>query len=200
LDRKRVRGTGRRDFEHHQALGRVVRETSVFLAAPGAAFARMQHGPGRRNLRRGANMFQQILLPTDGSDLSERAVLAGISFAKEVGAKVVALTVRPEFHTFTYKTEMLEDTEPEFNAATQKQADQYLKFVTDAASSAGVPCIAVQNVSDDPYESILQTAKERKCDLIVMASHGRRGVKGLLLGSETQKVLVHSDIPVLVYR
>jgi nucleotide-binding universal stress UspA family protein len=155
--------------------------------------------PGRRN-RRGANMFQQILLPTDGSELSERAVLAGISFAKEMGAKVVALTVRPEFHTFTYKTEMLEDTEPEFNAATQKQAEQYLKFVTDAASSAGVPCVAVQAVSDDPYESILQTAKERKCDLIVMASHGRHGVKGLLLGSETQKVLVHSDIPVLVYR
>jgi nucleotide-binding universal stress UspA family protein len=95
---------------------------------------------------------------------------------------------------------MLEDTEPEFNAATQKQAEQYLKFVTDAASSAGVPCVAVQAVSDDPYESILQTAKERKCDLIVMASHGRHGVKGLLLGSETQKVLVHSDIPVLVYR
>lgn len=145
-------------------------------------------------------MFKQILLPTDGSDLSERAVLAGISFAKEVGAQVVGLTVRPEFHTFTYKTDMLEDTEPEFEAATGKQADKYLAFVTDAARTAAVPCTVVQVVSDDPYEAILQTAKERKCDLIIMASHGRRGLKGVLLGSETQKVLVHSDIPVLVYR
>lgn len=145
-------------------------------------------------------MFKQILLPTDGSDLSERAVLAGISFAKEIGAQVVGLTVRPEFHTFTYKTDMLEDTEPEFEAATGKQADKYLSFVTDAARTAGVPCTVVQVVSDDPYEAILQTAKERKCDLIIMASHGRRGLKGVLLGSETQKVLVHSDIPVLVYR
>ncbi|GAB3411897.1 universal stress protein [Massilia agilis] len=145
-------------------------------------------------------MFKQILLPTDGSDLSERAVLAGISFAKEIGAQVVGLTVRPEFHTFTYKTDMLEDTEPEFEAATGKQADKYLSFVTDAARTAGVPCAVAQVVSDDPYEAILQTAKERKCDLIIMASHGRRGLKGVLLGSETQKVLVHSDIPVLVYR
>lgn len=145
-------------------------------------------------------MFQQILLPTDGSELSERAVLAGISFAKEIGAQVVGLSVRPEFHTFTYKTEMLEDTQPEFEAATEKQAEQYLAFISDAARSAGVPCATIQAVSDDPYETILQVAKERKCDLIIMASHGRRGIKGLLLGSETQKVLVHSDIPVLVYR
>jgi nucleotide-binding universal stress UspA family protein len=145
-------------------------------------------------------MFKQILLPTDGSDLSERAVLAGISFAKEVGAEVVGLTVRPEFHTFTYKTDVLEDTEPEFNAATEQHADKFLAFISDAARSAGVPCSVAQVVSDDPYEAILQTAKERKCDLIIMASHGRRGLKGMLLGSETQKVLVHSDIPVLVYR
>lgn len=145
-------------------------------------------------------MFQQILLPTDGSELSERAALAGVSFAKEVGAQVVGLTVRPEFHTFTYKTDMIEDTEHQFNASTERQAEQYLTFISNAARSAGVPCTVAQVVSDDPYEAILQTAKERKCDLIIMASHGRRGVKGMLLGSETQKVLVHSDIPVLVYR
>jgi nucleotide-binding universal stress UspA family protein len=151
-------------------------------------------------LFQGANMFKQILLPTDGSDLSERAVLAGISFAKEVGGEVIGLTVRPEFHTFTYKTDMIEDTEPEFNAATEQQANKHLAFISDAARSAGVACSVAQAVSDDPYEAILQTAKERKCDLIIMASHGRRGLKGMLLGSETQKVLVHSDIPVLVYR
>jgi nucleotide-binding universal stress UspA family protein len=113
---------------------------------------------------------------------------------------VVGLTVLPEFHTFTYKTEMLEDTREEFTAAAEQQAAKYLGFISDAARSAGVACTAAHVVSDDPYEAILQTARERNCDLIIMASHGRRGMKGVLLGSETQKVLVHSDIPVLVYR
>jgi nucleotide-binding universal stress UspA family protein len=145
-------------------------------------------------------MFKQILLPTDGSELSERAVLAGVSFAKDIGAEVTGLYVRPEFHTFAYQAEALEDTEPEFNANTEQQANKFLSFVSDAAGTAGVGCALVNVISDDPYESILQIAKERKCDLIIMASHGRRGLKGMLLGSETQKVLVHSDIPVLVYR
>jgi nucleotide-binding universal stress UspA family protein len=106
----------------------------------------------------------------------------------------------PEFHTVTYKTDMLEDTREEFAANSERQAQAWLQVVSDAARSAGVPCSLVQVTTDDPYEAILQAAKERKCDLIIMASHGRKGVKGLLLGSETQKVLVHSDIPVLVYR
>jgi nucleotide-binding universal stress UspA family protein len=145
-------------------------------------------------------MFKQILLPTDGSDLSERAVLAGVSFAREIGAKVIGLTVTPEFHTFTYKTEMLEATEDEFNASTQRQAAKNLAVISDGASTAGVPCDVVQVTSDEPWAAILQVAKDRGCDLIIMASHGRRGIKALILGSETQKVLVHTDIPVLVYR
>lgn len=145
-------------------------------------------------------MFKHILLPTDGSELSERAALAGVSFAKEVGAEVTGLTVRPEFHTITYKTDMIEDTEHQFNASSEQQAETYLTLIGNAARAAGVPCTVAQVVSDDPYEAILQTAKERNCDLIIMASHGRRGLKGVLLGSETQKVLVHSAIPVLVYR
>jgi nucleotide-binding universal stress UspA family protein len=145
-------------------------------------------------------MFKKILLPTDGSDLSERAVLAGVSFAKEIGARVVGLTVTPEFHTFTYKTEMLEETEEEFNASTQRQAAKNLAVISDAAAAAGVPCDVVQVISDEPWAAILQTAKDSGCDLIIMASHGRRGFKALILGSETQKVLVHTDIPVLVYR
>jgi nucleotide-binding universal stress UspA family protein len=145
-------------------------------------------------------MFKQILLPTDGSDLSERSVLAGISFAKELGAQVIGLTVAPEFHTFTTNTEMLEDTKDEFVAATEKRTEKYLSFVSEASRSAGVACTVIQASSDDPYEAILQVAKEHKCDLIIMASHGRKGIKGVLLGSETQKVLVHSAIPVLVYR
>jgi nucleotide-binding universal stress UspA family protein len=145
-------------------------------------------------------MFKRILLPTDGSEQSQRAILAGIGFAKELGAEVVGLTVIPKFHTFTYKTEMLEETKEEFAVDSQQQAKQYLSFILDAARQAGVPCTGEQAVSDDPYEMILSTARDRHCDLIVMGSHGRRGVKGVLLGSETQKVLTHSNLPVLVFR
>ena len=145
-------------------------------------------------------MFKRILLPTDGSEQSQRAVLAGISFAKDLGAEVVGLTVIPEFHTFTYKTDILEETKQEYIIASQQSAATYLAFIRDAAREAGVACNTEQAVSDDPYEMIISTARDRQCDLIVMGSHGRRGVKGMLLGSETQKVLVHSSIPVLVYR
>lgn len=145
-------------------------------------------------------MFKRILVPSDGSEPSQRAVLAGIGFAKELGAEVVGLTVIPQFHTFTYKTEMLEETKDEYAVDSRERAKQVLSFVLDAARDAGVPCTGEQVVSDDPWQTIIATAQTRQCDLIVMGSHGRRGVKGVLLGSETQKVLVHSDVPVLVYR
>jgi nucleotide-binding universal stress UspA family protein len=145
-------------------------------------------------------MFKRILLPTDGSDQSQRAVIAGISFAKDLGAEVVGLTVIPQFHTFTYKTDMLEATKEEFAVENQQKANEILDFVLGAAREAGVPCSTEKAVSDDPYQMIISTARDRHCDLIVMGSHGRRGVKGLLLGSETQKVLVHGSVPVLVYR
>lgn len=145
-------------------------------------------------------MFKRILLPTDGSEQSQRAVLAGIAFAKDLGAEVVGLTVIPQFHTFTYKTEMLEETKEEFAVDSQQHAATHLQFILDAARDAGVPGTAEHVVSDDPYQVIISTARDRQCDLIVMGSHGRRGVQGVLLGSETQKVLVHSSIPVLVYR
>lgn len=145
-------------------------------------------------------MFKRILVPTDGSEPSQRAVLAGIDFAKDLGAEVVALTVIPKFHTFTYKTEMLEDTQEEFAIESHEHAKRVLSFVLDAAREAGVACSGEQVVSDDPWQTIIDTAQTRQCDLIAMGSHGRRGVKGLLLGSETQKVLVHSNVPVLVYR
>lgn len=145
-------------------------------------------------------MFKRILLPTDGSDQSQRAVIAGIAFAKGLGAEVVGLTVIPKFHTFTYRTDMLEETKEEYVVESQKTATLNLNYIRDAAREAGVPCACEQALSDDPYQMIISTARDRHCDLIVMGSHGRRGVKGLLLGSETQKVLVHSSVPVLVYR
>jgi nucleotide-binding universal stress UspA family protein len=145
-------------------------------------------------------MFKRILLPTDGSELSERAILAGISFAKELGAEVVGLAVSPHFHVFTYKTQFLEESKHEFMVANTQKAKEDLGFIEKNAGESGVPCTVVRLASDDPYEAIIDTARNRQCDLIMMASHGAKGVKGLLLGSETQKVLVHSGIPVLVYR
>ena len=145
-------------------------------------------------------MFKQILLPTDGSELSTRAVLAGVSFAKEAGAQVVGVTALPDFHTFTANADMIESTEDEYLAASETRGARYLSEIADAARAAGVPCTTLLVRSDQPHEAILQTARDRGCDLIIMASHGRRGLSGVLLGSETQKVLVHSAIPVMVYR
>jgi nucleotide-binding universal stress UspA family protein len=145
-------------------------------------------------------MFKRILLPTDGSELSARAVLAGVSFAKEVGAQLVGMTALPDFKTFTANAEMIESTEDEYLSASEARAARYLAVVTDAARVAGVDCTVVSVRSDEPHEAILRTARDHGCDLIIMASHGRHGLGGVLLGSETQKVLVHSAIPVLVYR
>lgn len=143
-------------------------------------------------------MFKHILLPTDGSELSESAIRKGIAFAKAIGARVTGFYAMPEFHILTYKTEMLEDTREEFARDSNAHARRYLGVIERAAVEAGVPCETVLATSDDPYEAILRTAHDRGCDLIMMASHGRRGVRGLLLGSETHKVLTHTKLPVLV--
>ena len=145
-------------------------------------------------------MFKRILLPTDGSELSSRAVLAGVSFAKEVGAEVIGMTVMPDFKTFTANADMLESTEDEYLGASETRAGKYLSTIANAASSVGVECTTMLVRSDDPHEAILRTARDHGCDLIIMASHGNKGIKALLLGSETHKVLVHSAIPVLVLR
>ncbi|SHI24122.1 universal stress protein [Pollutimonas bauzanensis] len=145
-------------------------------------------------------MYKHILLPTDGSSASEAAVQACFQLARQLGAKVTGLHVLPEFHVFTYKTEMLEDTRAQFVKDSEEHARKILSPVERLAQETGVICSTMHVVSDDPYEAIIQVAQDSQCDLIVMASHGRKGVKGLLLGSETQKVLTHSRIPVLVYR
>lgn len=145
-------------------------------------------------------MYKRILLPSDGSSASQRAIRSGIDFAKSIGAEVVAMTATPEFHSFTADSEMLEQTPEQYAEASRASGQRLLNEVLALARDAGVPCTGVQVVSDEPHEAIIHAAREHLCDLIVMASHGRRGVKALLLGSETQKVLVHSAIPVLVLR
>jgi nucleotide-binding universal stress UspA family protein len=145
-------------------------------------------------------MYKRLLIPTDGSDASQRAILAGVDFARELKAEVVAVSATPEFHVLSADSAMLEDTPDEFAARSAAQARRILGEAENAARDAGVPCRSEHVVNDDPYAAIIDTAQRLGCDLIVMASHGRRGLKGLLLGSETQKVLVHSTIPVLVHR
>jgi len=145
-------------------------------------------------------MFKHILLPTDGSDLSLLAIEHGIALAKAMGARVTGFHAVPPFHTFTHEWLQLEFTREEYLRVSAEQAANMLGVIENAARTGGVACETVSTMSDHPYADILKTAAERDCDLIVMASHGRRGVKGLLLGSETQKVLTHGNVPVLVYR
>jgi nucleotide-binding universal stress UspA family protein len=145
-------------------------------------------------------MFKHILLPTDGSELSTAAIQQGVRFARSIGAKVTGLCVMPQQHPFYYETEIPLDALEQAAKRYKEQAGIYLSVIENTAREAGVACDSVYEVHDSPYEAIIRTAEHKGCDLIMMASHGRRGVKALLIGSETQKVLTHSRVPVLVYR
>jgi len=148
-------------------------------------------------------MFRHVLVPTDGSDLSAKAVAQAIELAKSVNASVTALHAYPEYHPmilYEYVGPIDAMNRQDYLRAAKSTAERYLADVTKAAEAVGVQANGVALVSDQPHEAIIKAAKKGKCDLIVMASHGRRGVAGLLLGSVTQKVLTHSTIPVLVVR
>lgn len=145
-------------------------------------------------------MFKHLLLPTDGSGASETAARKGLQLAKAQGARVTAIHVVPAFHTLSYHALMLEDTRTEFAAQCKSQAQKFLGEIERFAREEGVPCHTVMATSDHPHEAIAETAAQSGCDLIVMASHGRRGLKAMLLGSETHKVLTHAKMPVLVLR
>ncbi|HVK54340.1 MAG TPA: universal stress protein [Burkholderiales bacterium] len=145
-------------------------------------------------------MFKRLLIPTDGSKLSEVAIQKGVQLARSVNAPITGLYVIPKFHVLTYRTEMLEETKEEFARDSKAHAEKYLAVIAGMAQEYGVACETLSVVNDHPYEAIIQTAKDTDCDLIVMASHGRGGVQSVLLGSQTQKVLAHSKIPVLIYR
>ncbi|HEY8877926.1 MAG TPA: universal stress protein [Roseateles sp.] len=145
-------------------------------------------------------MFKHILLPTDGSQFSERAVFRGIELARQVGARVTGFYAAPEFHLLSYRAAALSESQDQFALDVQSHAEKYLAFIRDTASEAKVPCETLVERSDHPHDAICRAAKQRQCDLIVMASHGRRGLTGLILGSETQRVLAHTDVPVLVWR
>ena len=145
-------------------------------------------------------MYKHILIPTDGSELSARAVREGMAFAKSIGAKVTALTVTPPFHTITVDPVMLTDMPEQYERASAAAASCYLDAAREVSRTSGVTADVLHVVHDHPHEAIIDAARENGCDLIFMASHGRKGVSALLIGSETTKVLTHTTIPVLVCR
>lgn len=144
-------------------------------------------------------MFKKILLPTDGSELSFKAIQGGIEFAKALKASVVGVTV-VEPYSYSNLSEYRPETLDDYEQRMMKTAAERLGKVADAAAQASVPVETVTTKSFSPYEAIIEAAKAKGCDVIFMASHGRRGLSAVLLGSETQKVLTHSTIPVMVYR
>jgi len=145
-------------------------------------------------------MFKNILLPTDGSNLSQVTIQKAVQLAKSLKAEITGISVVPEQKYYLYQTGINVQEKEETAKQHKLQANRNLAVIETAAQDAGVPCETLFEIGDHPYEAIIRVAEKRGCDLIMMASHGQRGVKGLLLGSETQKVLTHSRIPVLVFR
>ena len=147
-------------------------------------------------------MFKRILLPTDGSELSKKAVKKGIEFAKSIDAKVVGFFAPEDYRALMYSEYIPPSlmSQEEFDANAKKAAEKHLAFIEKTASAAGVPYEGFYLTSIAPWEAIVEAVKKKRCDLIFMASHGRTGLAGLVLGSQTTKVLTHSKVPVLVYR
>lgn len=148
----------------------------------------------------GTLMFKTILVPTDGSPLSDKAIAAAIEFAKFTGSKLIGLSIA-EPYPFSPLAESAMASDPDiYEDHMRELARSHVKKVEDAAALANVQCDTSIALSYNPCEEIVRTAEKFSCDAIFMASHGRKGLSKLFLGSETQKVLAHTTIPVLVLR
>ena len=145
-------------------------------------------------------MYKHILIATDGSKLSEGAVSGAIRLAQALAARLTVLTVGTTPSPVVVDGVVFGPSDTERMQAAKDQASRLLDSVSEAAGMASVPCERVSVLDLEPHRAIIDTAETLGCDLIVMASHGRSGFKALLLGSETQKVLTQSKIPVLVHR
>ena len=147
-------------------------------------------------------MYKHILVATDGSKLSLKAVKTAATLAAELGARVTGLYVMPGFMPVYGEGAIYlpQQSQAKFKQAVELDAATALAFVARAADDADIGCSLARITGAQPWAAIIKTARTRKCDLIVMASHGRRGLAGFVLGSETSKVLTHSKVPVLVVR
>ncbi len=144
-------------------------------------------------------MYKRILIPTDGSEITARAIAAGVGLAKALGAEVDTISVKEPF-PYGAVAEMQPTPPQEFFEAQERAAARYVRVVIDACDAAGVVCHAITIEGLQPWEAIVEHAEKTHCDLLVMGSHGRSGLASLFLGSETQDVLKHTKIPVLVVR
>jgi nucleotide-binding universal stress UspA family protein len=144
-------------------------------------------------------MYRSILIPTDGTEITAKAVSTAVELARALGARLSTITVKEPF-PYSAISEMQPIPPQEFYDAQERIALKRVKEVVDAATGAGLACEAFTVEAQHPWEAILDHAKAQECDLIVMASHGRRGVGALLIGSETSRVLTHCNLPVLVVR
>lgn len=147
-------------------------------------------------------MYKKILIPTDGSEISNAAARAGVEFAQQLGAEVVGLFVAPEYQ-YPVFIEIIPPTFPseeEYLASMRKVGEHHLQVINEAAQAAGIPSSGITVFSDATAREIVQVAEQQSCDLIFIGSHGRSGWGQALLGSTTSKVLSSCEIPVLVYR
>ena len=146
-------------------------------------------------------MYKNILLPTDGSALSQIAVENGLKFAKAVGAKVTGFYVMLEREPESFEDYApVQVKAPKLDEVTKQEADGCLKIIADKARAMDVPCETYSMKHTSPHQAIITMATQTGCDLIVMASHGKKGITGELVGSETARVITNCKIPVLVYR
>ena len=145
-------------------------------------------------------MFSHILIPTDGTKQSDKAVDNGIALAKTLGAEVTALNCSVPWSAIAVGEIVSVFPEAEYVETQNKEAQKLLDSISEKAKAADVKVTTRHIYHNHAYQGILEIAKENGCDLICMASHGRRGLEGLLIGSETTKTLTHSEIPVLVYK
>ena len=145
-------------------------------------------------------MYEHILIPTDGSDLAEKAVVQGLELARQLGARVTLVSVIQPLRPPGGESVQLRATLEEYDNEQRRQTESWLAQAGQRASASGVTCEVVAVNAMNPADAIVETARERGCDLVAIASHGRSGLSAVLLGSVTQKVLAGSDLPVLVYR
>jgi nucleotide-binding universal stress UspA family protein len=199
VNRKQPRGLFRAVFFRQGFRARdAIRNAVARQCAKGANACSLELPPNAK----GIDMFKHILAPTDGSKLSLKAVDRAIALAKETGAKLTVVTVMPDYPmVYAGDGYAMQPMAPrDWTATMKKQAASHLATAEKRALAKQLEVELVTVLNEEPFSGIIATAKKKKCDLIVMASHGRRGLSALILGSETNKVLTHSKIPVLVTR
>ena len=145
-------------------------------------------------------MFKTILVPTDGSPLSERAINAAVEFARETGASLIGLSVSEPYPFSPLSADTLSDERSLYEEKARDIAQEHVRKLAAAAQVREVPCKTLVAQSFSPSDEIVRTAERMRCDAIFMASHGRKGISRLFIGSETQKVLANTTIPVMVFR